>query len=223
MKIRYLTLLTTLVFLGFTVSAFAKGKPSDDVVVYTVALTTGVFTFFPAHDPAREVTMDSRGYLRSLDTYQLEIGRPADEDYQVIWDAVIGYCAGPLEGDPTISTMALNFDDWVVGRNGDDGFLYINLKSIRLPSAESPEKEIQIILRLKNETTADYPPTADDPDQTQTFYLDSYVIWGKPLSGMSVKGKNKGWDTCYHSDLESDVDFPIAELEIKYIGVINIE
>jgi hypothetical protein len=27
MKIRYLTLLTTLVFLGFTVSAFAKGKP----------------------------------------------------------------------------------------------------------------------------------------------------------------------------------------------------
>jgi hypothetical protein len=108
--------------------------------------------------------------------------------------------------------MVVDFDEWAVGRNGDDGFLYINLKSIRLPYI-APEKEIQIILRLKDDTTADYPPTAAIP--YQTFYLDSYVIWGKPLGG---KGK-KGWDTCYHSDLVSDVYFPPAELVIEYIGV----
>ena len=137
MNTRFLTVLTTLAFLGFSVTAFAKGKPSkpaDDVVVYTVALTTGVFTF-----PAHEVTLNSREYLKSLDAGPLVIGRPADGTLeQVTWDAVIGTCAGPLVGNPPIDTMVLNFDDWVVGRNGDDGILFINLKSIRLPCYRSP-------------------------------------------------------------------------------------
>ena len=215
MKIRYLTLLTTLVFLGFTVSAFAKGKPSvDDVVVYTVALTTGVFTF-----PAHEVTLNSREYLKSLDAGPLVIWRPDEgTPEQVTWDAVIKDCAGPLVlPNQIVDPMVLNFDDWVVGRNGDDGILYINLKSIRLPDNLFPEKEIQIILRLINapDKTAAYPPTADVP--YQIFYLDSYVIWGKPLGG---KGKGKrGWDTCYHSNLESDVNFPTANLVIEYLNI----
>ena len=44
MKIRYLTLLSTLVILGFTVFAFAKGKPGGETT-YTASLT-GSFDFF---------------------------------------------------------------------------------------------------------------------------------------------------------------------------------
>jgi len=224
MNIRFLTILTTLAFLGFSVTAFAKGgkPPKDDppvvpAVVYTVELTKGVYTF-----PAHKVTMNSREYLKSLDTESLMFERPTTNEYgeEDAWDAVINNCAGPLAVDFTDENggpmpMVVNFDDWAVGRNGDDGILWINFKNIRLPGSLVPEKEIQIHLRLTDspEITAAYPPTAADPDQT--FALDSYVIWGKPLGG---KGK-KGWDTCYHPDLESVVTFLPAELVIKYIGV----
>jgi hypothetical protein len=204
--------------------AFAKRKPPNDdppvepTVEYKVELTTGVFTF-----PEQRVTLNSRGYLKSLYPDQFVIGLPTTNENgeQDTWGTVIHQCAGELANDDgtdgAMHVMLVDFDEWAVGRNGDDGILWINLKSIRLPSAEFPEKEIQIILRLINDpvTTATYPPTAGN--SVQTFELDSYVIWGKPLGG---KGK-KGWDTCYHSDLESDVNFPPAELVIEYIGVVN--
>jgi hypothetical protein len=222
MKIRYLTLLTTLVFLGFTVSAIAKGKPTkppvDSTVVYTVELTTGVFTF-----DAHEVTLNSRGYLKSFDTFPLEFKRPGvgfSNEQRDAWDDVIDNCAGPLVGTFTDEdVMLVNFDEWAVGRNGDDGNLWINFKNIRLPSSLVPEKEIQIQLQLR-----------DDP-ATQTFLpaigselafdLNWYVVWGKPLSG-SDKGKNKGWDTCYHvDDVDPEEVFLPAKLVIKYIRVVN--
>jgi hypothetical protein len=215
MKIRFLTLLTTLVFLGFTVTAIAKkpsSPPVDDSVVYTVELT-GVYTI-PAHE-AHEVTLNSRGYLKSLDTEPLVFERPETAgDEQDAWDAVIEDCAGNIIDDSDDPMpMLVNFDDWAVGRNGDDGILWINLKNIRLPDLV-PEKEIQIHLRRVG-GVAGNPKFLPDPGESITHILDSYVVWGKPLIG---KGK-KGWDTCYHPDLESDETFLPAELVITYIGV----
>ena len=204
MKIRYLTLLATLVFLGFTVSAFAKGRPDPPVepaVVYTVELT-GVFNF-PAHD----VTLNNKGRLNSPHAGDLVI-----DGNGTAWDAVFTSCAGST---PTTSLMKVNFDDWGVGRNGDDGILWISFANIRLPEGEVPEKEIQIQLRRVG-GVAGNPTFLPAPGKSITHKLDSYVVWGKPLGG---KGKNKGWDTCYHPDLESDVTFLPAELVITYIGV----
>ncbi len=212
MKARFLTLLITLAFLGFTVSAFAKKPPrppDDPAVVYTVELR-GVFNF-PAHD----VTLNSKGRLNSVDTGVLVIA-PGVEYWQIkAWDAVFTSCAGATL---ISNSMDVNFDDWGVGRNGDDGILWISLANIRLPDTDVPEKEIQIQLGLR---PGDDP--GDDPDITKTFLptvvgedltfvLNSYVVWGKPLGG---KGKNKGWDTCYQSgDGNNTVGFLPAELVI---------
>jgi hypothetical protein len=213
--LKLIAIISIAILISLPSLAFAKRKPPNDdppvepTVVYTVELTTGVFTF-PDHD----VTLNSREYLKSLEPDQLVIGRPTTNENgeKDTWDAVIENCGGLMVNDPPIEFMRIDFDEWAVGRNGDDGILWINLKSIRLPSAEFPEKEIQIILRLINdpETTATYPPTGTSGNNVQTFELDSYVIWGKPLGG---KGK-KGWDTCYHVDVDADVDFLPAELVI---------
>ena len=199
MNTRFLTVLITLTFLGFSVSAFAKGKPTkpptDPAVVYTVELR-GVFNFLP-----ERVTLNSKGRLNSVDTLVIE-GEGA------AWNAVFTSCAGYV---PTNDLMKVNFDDWGVGRNGDDGILWISLANIRLPAGYVPEKEIQIQLGLRDDPvkTAKFPPTDSTP-----LYIDlnSYVVWGKPLSG---KGKNKGWDTCYSTDLDDpDMAFVPADLVI---------
>jgi len=204
MNTRILTLLTTLAFLGFSVSAFAKGKPNppnEPAVVYTVELS-GVFNFL-AHD----VTLNSRENLNSFDTKDLEIAF-GEEDWQIeAWDAVFTRCAGYV---PTNGPMYVNFDDWGVGRNGDDGILWISLANIRLPEGAVPEKEIQIHLSRRLVSNPTFLPTLDTGPLT--FDLDSYVVWGKPLGG---KGKNKGWDTCYQSgDGNNTVGFLPATLVI---------
>ncbi len=221
--LKLITILGIAILISLPSLAFAKGKPPkgdppEPTVVYTVALTTGVFTFDP-----HEVILNSRGYLKSLGTEPLVFGRPEDEDSagQKAWDAVINNCAGPLVSGID-DVMAVNFDEWAVGRNGDDGNLWINFKNIRLPSPIDdpvPEKEIQIQLQLRDtpEITKTFLPTT--PGSHQTFGLNWYVVWGKPLGG---KGKNKGWDTCYQTDDgNTDVDFLPATLVIKYPDVIE--
>jgi len=200
MKARYLILITTLAYIGFSFTAFAKKPPRppvDPAVVYTVELS-GVFNF-PAHD----VTLNSKGRLNSVDTLVIE-GEGA------AWNAVFTSCAGSTD---TIDLMKVNFDDWGVGRNGDDGILWISLANIRLPEGNVPEKEIQIQLGLRDSPTItqDFPPTDIDGNRVQIFKLNSYVVWGKPLGG---KGKNKGWDTCYQSGDGNTVNFLPAELVI---------
>jgi len=209
MKARFLTLLITLVFLGFSVTAIAKGKPVEPTVLYNVALTTGVYTF------SHEATLNSRGYLKSYGTDTLVIGPPVGIEEQEAWNAVIDSCGGPLLGNFSEGhDMHVNFDDWAVGRNGDDGILWINFENIRLPNDGVPQKEIQIQLRLKDrpDITKTFLPTEVGEDLT--FPLNSYVVWGKPLGG---KGKNKGWDTCYD---DPDMAFLPAKLVIKYIRVL---
>jgi hypothetical protein len=212
--LKLITILGIAILISLPSLAFAKGKPPkppvDDAIVYTVALTTGVYTFL-----AHEVTLNSRGYLKSLDTESLVFARPDDEfeEEQDAWDAVIDYCAGPLVGNPTVNAMVVDFDEWGVGRNGDDGNLWINFKNIRLLDNLVPEKEIQIQLQLRDDpATQTFLPT--DINSPLIFELNWYVVWGKPLGG---KGK-KGWDTCYHVDVNADVDFLPAELVIAISG-----
>jgi hypothetical protein len=221
--LKLITILGIAILISLPSLAFAKGKPPkppvDPTVVYTVELTTGVFTFL-----AHEVTLNSRGYLKSLDTASLVFERPGNgfPAEQDAWDAVVNNCAGPLVGKLTDDVMYVDFDEWAVGRNGDDGNLWINFKNIRLPSPIDdpvPEKEIQIQLQLRDtpEITKTFLPTT--PGSHQTFGLNWYVVWGKPLGG---KGKNKGWDTCYQTDDgNTDVDFLPATLVIKYPDVIE--
>jgi hypothetical protein len=191
--------------------ALAKGKPPkppvEPEVVYTVALTKGVFTF-----PAHEVTLNSKGRLNSFGTDSLVIGPPGiNSPERAAGDAVIDACAGPMVGDfPVDDVMYVNFDDWAVGRNGDDGNLWISLEKIRLPNNDVPEKEIQIQLQLRDEpeTTQHFLPTGSTP---LVFNLNWYVVWGKPLSG---KRKNRAWNTCYESGDSTGVNFLPAELVI---------
>jgi len=211
--LKLITILGIAILISLPSLAFAKGgkPPKDDppvepTVVYTVELTTGVFTF-----PPHQVTLNSRGYLKSLETDQLLIVRPETNpsDEQIAWDAVIDNCGGSLGGNPTVDLMLVDFDKWAVGRNGDDGNLWINLENIRLPDDLVPGKEIQIQLQLRDDPkTQTFLPT--DIAYPLAFDLNWYVVWGKPLGG---KGK-KGWDTCYQTDLLSTVIFPPATLKI---------
>jgi hypothetical protein len=210
MIVRYLILITTLAFLGFSISGFAakpvcpgdpRCKPDDGdggSVVYTVALTAGVFRF-----NAEEASLNSKGHLNSVSGLSLIMNRPQDTTEQALWDAVINTCAGPLVGYPplTIEQMVVNFDAWAVGKNSDNN-IWIDLPSIRLPNhpAEA-EKKIQI--QLRGVPGTGYLPSEG---QAEIFDLDFYVIWVKPIKG-------GGWDTCFESNDGGDV-FPHATLEI---------
>jgi len=210
MKSRYMTILITLAFLGLSISALAakpvcpgdpRCKPDDgggDPVVYTVALTAGVFEF-----DAVEAALNSKDHLNSVNAQPLVMYRPGDPREQALWDAVIGNCAGSLAGDPTITEMFVNFDAWGVGKNSDNN-IWIDLSGIQLPPHPADaEKQIQIQLRGVPGTR--YLPLEGEEE---VFVLDFYVIWGK-----RSKGKKRSWDTCFTSG-DGGVEFPNATLKI---------
>ena len=95
--LKLITILGIAILISLPSLAFAKGgkPPKDDppvpAVEYSVALTTGVFTF------SHNATLNSRGYLKSLDTEPLVFDRPSGPDdvitdEQAAWDAVIDNC-----------------------------------------------------------------------------------------------------------------------------------
>lgn len=176
---------------GTTLFAVKRGG-DQTAVVYTVELS-GVFKF-----DAVPVSLNSKGQLNSVDPVPLMITRPLEPTpEQTIWDTVIANCARSLQGNPTIDFMLVDFDEWGLGRNGDEGILWINLESIRLPDNEIPEKEIQILLRRRFAPNPDFLP--ETPGDSITHDLDSYVVWGKPFSG-----KKRSWETCYKDDEPND-------------------
>ena len=199
MKIRYMTILTTLACLGFSISTFAAKPPGGgDPVVYTVALTAGVFKFDPV-----DASLNKKGNLNSVSALPLVMNRPLDTAEQALWDAVIENCAGPLVGNPVIDEMFVNFDAWGVGKNSDSN-IWINLPGIQLPPHPA-EAEKQIQIQLRGVPGTRYLPLEG---QEEIFNLDFYIIWGKPLSG-----KKRSWDTCFKSD-DGGVEFPNATLKI---------
>ncbi len=183
-----------------------SGNSDETPVVYTVALTAGVFEF-----PATDASLNSKGHLNSVNTSPIVIARPpASTVERTAWDAVINDCAGSLVGGDPDDPMLVDFDEWGVGKNGDEGNLWINLPNIHLPTGNLvPEKKIQIQLQLRDNPGTRFLP---DAEGSETFTLDYYVVWGKPLSG-----KKRSWDTCFQSGDSTGVVFPDATLVITRV------
>jgi len=210
-----MTLLITLVFLGFSVSAVAhpcsrhddKGHrhcdraPPPPEGEYLVELTAGPFQFGP-----KVVTLNSKKQkLKSV--YEILMDRPElstdTQSEQYAWDDVFETCAGLLTGP--INQVRVSPDSWSVYKNSSN-FLGVMLDDIYLTG-----KEIQISL---HGTPGELWVPA--PGQLPiSFTLDQYTIWGKPSSG-----PGRSWDTCFKYDGTSTIPegtsrFPISTLKIS--------
>lgn len=195
MKIRLLIVLTTLAFLGFSVSAFAgKGcRPNCSEGDYMVALTSGPFQFAPA-----KASLNKKGTLVGAEA--ILINRPDDLIWEAeAWDAVMSTCGGPLGAD---TSFRVDADDWSVYRNSPTQ-MGINLETIYLPNTGAIKKEIQIILRYYQAGDVFLPPDTVSGGPT-IFPLNEYVMWGKPKGG----GKHSGWATCFQSSSDENPQLP---------------
>jgi hypothetical protein len=186
------------------------GDPSDGGDKFTVALTDGPFLFDPI-----EVFVNSKGNLKSTGG-PIIIHPPGSGASQEAWDQVFRDCVRIIDDFPL--SISVNHNQWGVGTNSDTD-IHIDLSEIFLQTSdETVRKEIQI--HLRGDPGGRFLPD-DDPETTtpdmETFDLDGYTIWGKPLSG-----SGRGWDTCYSYDVDNEsvipdgtVPFPISTLTIS--------
>ena len=192
MNIRFLTLLTTLAFLGLCVSvpAFA-GKikncdppdphPScedDGAFVYTAELI-GDFNF-----EAVEVTLTSKG-LGLIGNKILDMNR--DDSTYSIWNKVFNTCTELWEKD-SVKFFTVGPNDWEIGEPGAVKVAFHDIRVAPDPDNGYPGGEVTVHLW----STERYPflppdPTPDDPIQTIRHDLINYTIWGRSTRGFSPR------------------------------------
>ena len=202
MKIRYLTLLTTLVFLGLCVSAPAfAGKvkncdpdegdvhPSCDDVssdgdVYTAELLSGAFKF---SDQLKIVIPGNRELdLTGVEDAVME--RPGDTDLQETWDDLFSTGCPELimGGTGKVLSFVSSAPNWTWEK---PGWRRLVLRNIHLMDAENDEWEIRVQLIGKE----------DDPNVPEflptTGYIDTTLIRGR-VNGRALSGGSGGRKSC---------------------------
>jgi hypothetical protein len=211
MKIRYLILITTMAFLGFSVNAVAhncdlhddqshkhcnKGPGGDDgdSIVYTAELT-GAFEFNTLGDNERivVVTPNKRGSSLHGETLDISIpghsldGEPTDCERikdQAAYDACMTW-HHVFNTCPLL--LALNsVDGFIVGADSwsiqRPGGVYVKLEDISLQGA----KISMNLVGNKSVNTDLFLPPVGDPS---VFILGEFATWGKGLPG---SGPNVG-------------------------------
>lgn len=192
MKTRYLTLVTTLAFFGFSISAFAAkpqcpGDPrckddSGDTITYTAELTAGAFDFDVAVAPVSK----ENGLMSSEGLYMVRPGEPDNgvclasdtRDECLTWNDVFNTCAVLLAQNSVTDIFVLN-DDWSIEKAGGVRVIF---RDIRLQGAEVT---VQLIGN-EFEFSEPFIPVPDDAPgstATRTFDLDQAAIYGKSVKG----------------------------------------
>jgi hypothetical protein len=198
MKNRYLILLTTLTFLGFSAAAPAHdcsrhqdqnhkhcdsgGSGGGGAITYTAELTEGAFDFDVIVAPnSRE-----NGLLSSEDLYMVRPGEPDNgvclasdtRDECLTWNDVFNTCAVLLAQNSVTDIFVLN-DDWSIEKAGGVRVIF---RDIRLQGAEVT---VQLIGN-EFEFSEPFIPVPDDAPgstATRTFDLDQAAIYGKSVKG----------------------------------------
>jgi hypothetical protein len=201
MNIRFLTLLTTLAFLGLSISvpAFAgktkdcgltdphpSCKTDDELPpgdLYTITLNGGPFKFVK-----EGVAVGSKGDNLT--------GGPLTITYhnETSWDTVFMNCAGSMTHDSIKHEYVVAPKDWSVKTNSDSD-IHITINGIFAVGLDADGNEVQkeIDIHLDGDPGGDFLPTGSD--NSITYDLDQNIIWGKPWSG-----PGRAWDTCYSPD-----------------------
>jgi len=196
MNIRILLLLPLL--LGLSVNGWAapgecsgpkKDRPDecngeDETAVYTAELTMGGFIFGPV-----DVTPSKRGNsYHSEETLKMSRSLVSTDD-QMEWDVVFGECADLLTTLP-IDSVAVA-DNWTIDNSGGNeaGTVGSNIR-IRFKDVEaegSPDVDINFDLIGVLVNTTDDPFLPVKKDDTSSFTLTQFVIFGDKKKGRSCR------------------------------------
>jgi hypothetical protein len=200
MNTRLLTLLTTLAFLGLSVSVTAfAGKVKNcnpdagDVhpscnepppgVVYTVKLTGGPFAFGPV-----DVSLGSKGNELNGGFLTIIPGGTG-----TAWDEVFTKCAREMDLGSVQDGYQVSPNDWSVKTNSDND-IHITINGIFVEGMfGTNEVKKEIDFHLDGLPDGRFLPT--DTKHPEVYYLEQNIIWGKPWSG-----QGRAWDTCYAPD-----------------------
>jgi hypothetical protein len=204
MKVRFLTILVMLIFVGFSSLATAHpchrdpdydnhrhcfNEPDPDpVVTYTLALSSGEFVF-----SAVDVYVDPKGKtLNGVDS--LHLFRPGVDgsQAQLAWDKIFAGCSLMPS---TVDSFAVADVSWSVTETGgkrDYALITFRLHDMVVyptPTAANPDFDLNLTFR-KNAANND-PLLPSEPSDTSLFPLDNYILWGSAQGGLNCQAQGE--------------------------------
>ena len=170
MKIRYLTLLTTLVFLGFTVSAIAKGGPPKPEVVYT-AVMTGDFNFLEM-----DLTVRKKGKsLSGNDT--LKMNTETDAIFKDKCSSLLGEIGEVGSGE--VGVVGFDVPNWSISHTKSKGRLdqiHLTMNNLTIyPAPSTNYSQVDFDLHLHGEIAGDDDFLPESGNVAHT--LTRYMLW----------------------------------------------
>jgi hypothetical protein len=207
MKIRYLTLITTLAFLGFSVSAMAHDcsrhlnnpnhkhcdvdPPSGGAIVYTAELTMGAFVFNtdPGLDSVVVVTPNSMAntFSSKEDLDMVRIDPLVDEEAEATWNHVFNTCVELLTPD-SVSDFLVGEDDWSIQKAGGVRVVFYDVRltgaAVLLGDAEVTVQLIGNVFDFTNNPFLPVPELGTGKIATSEFFLDQAAIYGRTAKGV---------------------------------------
>ena len=191
---RFLTVLFTLAFLGFSVTAIAKGKPPNPEVVYT-AVMAGDFNF-----PTMDLTARKKGKsLSGNDTLKMNTDT----------DAIFKDKCSRLLSE--IGVVGFDVPNWSISHTKSKGRLdqiHLTMNNLTIyPAPSTNYSQVDFDLHLHGEITegVDFLPELGFVEHT----LTNYMLWA---GGMG----DGGWFVCNSSGNGIDTweDLP-ADLTLR--------
>jgi hypothetical protein len=208
MKIRYLTLLTTLVFLGFTVSAFAgkpvcpgdpRCKPDDGggdetTAEYTAELISGGFVFATATGKLLGLTANRKG--RSLPGgFRLEMV----PETAFAWDYIfLKDCSALLpSGVAGFGVLAGNW--WInyTRSKGGPDKIHITMRDLDIyPKTSQNYNGVDFDFDLHGEIATGEPFLPETVNSSVEHQLTRYMLWAgaNGQGGFTCNSAGGGWD-----------------------------
>ena len=188
MKNRYLILLTTLTFFGYSVAAPAhdcsrhqdqnhKHCGGGGAISYTAKLIAGAFTFDVEADPySKENGLRNGG--------DLDMIHPDDGGVlEATWNQVFNTCTELLAWDSVESIFVAN-DSWTIERAGG---VRVILRDIVLPlkdTDETQEVEVRVQLIGNEFDFDDSNPFLPEPGSAIEYELTQFAISGSTVKGV---------------------------------------
>ena len=200
---RFLTVLFTLAFLGFSVTAIAKGKPPNPEVVYT-AVMAGDFNF-----PTMDLTARKKGKsLSGNDTLEMITKT----------DAIFDECSRLLGeiGSGEVGVVGFDVPNWSISHTKSKGRLdqiHLTMNNLTIyPAPSTNYSQVDFDLHLHGEIGEldDFLPESGSVDHK----LTNYMLW--------AGGKGDGvWFVCNSTgngidtweELPADLTLTITRVE----------